>query len=104
MGIKEIKELLQPAACRPSLLLGGWLVFISGIAFVVMGVDKRLAIHKKYRVSEATLFLLALLGGSAGGVLGMLCFRHKTRHKLFSVGFPLILILHMSLLVYFFHF
>jgi uncharacterized membrane protein YsdA (DUF1294 family) len=92
--------LLQTVAGQPSLLLWGWLALVNGIEFTVMGADKRLAVRKRRRVPEATLLLLALLGGSAGGVLGMLCFRHKTRHKLFAVGFPLILIIHVVLFVY----
>ncbi len=78
---------------------------MNGIEYTVMGLDKRLAVRKRCRIPEATLFLLALLGGSLGGTLGMLHFRHKTRHKRFSVGFPIILLLHAACLVFgIFHF
>ena len=62
-----------------------------------MGADKRAAIRKRRRVSEAALFSLAVLGGSAGGLLGMLLFRHKTRKPAFAAGFPLILLCQLAL-------
>ena len=64
---------------------------------VTMGADKRAAIRKRRRVPEATLFALAVLGGSVGGLLGMLLFRHKTRKAAFVVGFPLILLCQLAL-------
>ena len=69
------------------------LLGVNLLLFVLMGVDKHKAKTGRMRIPEATLFFFAVLGGSVGGVLGMLAFHHKTRHKLFSVGFPLILIL-----------
>jgi uncharacterized membrane protein YsdA (DUF1294 family) len=80
----------------PLDILWGWLILVNLAEFITMGTDKLLAKARKRRIPEASLFLLALLGGGAGGVLGMLCFRHKTRHRRFSVGFPLILALHMA--------
>ena len=67
-----------------------WLCVMSVITFFVMGSDKRRAIRGARRVPEARLFLLALLGGGIGGLLGMYAFRHKTRHLHFVIGFPLI--------------
>ena len=67
-----------------------WLCVMSVITFFVMGSDKRRAIRGAWRVPEARLFLLALLGGGVGGLLGMYVFRHKTRHLHFVIGFPLI--------------
>lgn len=64
---------------------------------LTMGADKRAAVRKRRRVSEAALFSLAVLGGSAGGLLGMLLFRHKTRKAAFIVGFPLILAVQLAL-------
>ena len=78
------------------------LVYLLGInlaLFFVMGADKSLARHRKRRVPERTLFTLFLLGGGVGGVLGMLAFRHKTRHTQFVVGFPLILLAETALLI-----
>ena len=75
------------SAARFYLLL---LCCMSVITFFVMGSDKRRAIRGARRVPEARLFLLALLGGGVGGLLGMYVFRHKTRHLHFVIGFPLI--------------
>ena len=75
------------SAARFYLLL---LCCMSVITFFVMGSDKRRAIRGARRVPEARLFLLALLGGGAGGFLAMYAFRHKTRHLHFVIGFPLI--------------
>lgn len=58
-----------------------------------MGIDKRKAIKGAFRIPEATLFIVALIGGSLGSILGMYTFRHKTRHMLFVYGMPGILIL-----------
>lgn len=62
-----------------------------------MGIDKRKAIKGAFRIPEATLFIVALIGGSAGSILGMYTFRHKTRHLLFVYGMPAILILQILL-------
>ena len=72
---------------------------MSLVLFFVMGHDKALSKTHKRRVPEATLFLLALLGGGLGGVLGMQIFRHKTKHMHFVLGFPLIFLLQWGLLL-----
>ncbi len=78
-----------------------YLIIISLALFVTMGADKACAKAHRRRVPENTLFLLALVGGGAGGVLGMLAFRHKTRHIAFVLGFPLISIAEYGALLYF---
>lgn len=81
------------------LLLHHWpeaacyVVVLSLIAFGLMGWDKRKAKRDQWRVPERTLFLTALLGGSPGAILGMHCFRHKTRHWYFRYGLPAIFLL-----------
>ena len=60
--------------------VAAYLILVNIISFLVMGLDKHRAKVHKWRVSEKTLFLLALLGGSAGSVSGMYTFHHKTRH------------------------
>ena len=62
------------------------------IGFIIVGVDKRKAIKRKWRVQEKTFFILALLGGSIGVYIGLLAFRHKTRHWYFMLGIPAIII------------
>ena len=68
-----------------------WVLALSLADFVLMGVDKRRAKRGAWRVKERTFFLLALLGGSPGALLGMWAFRHKTRHWYFKFGLPAIL-------------
>ena len=77
-----------------------YLAVINLALFCVMGADKHRARRHRWRVRESTLFALCLLGGSLGGVLGMLVFRHKTRHWRFVLGFPAMLLLHLALAGY----
>ncbi len=72
------------------------------LAFALYGIDKRKAKRGAWRISEATLLLIAALGGSVGALLGMELFRHKTRHVKFRVLVPLFLSLHIALGVYMF--
>lgn len=69
-----------------------YLLAINVVTFFVYGIDKWKARHKRWRVSEAALLVLALLGGSVGAWLGMYVWRHKTLHKKFKYGVPLILL------------
>ena len=79
-----------------------YLLIINLIGFANMGIDKRKAIRHAYRISEKTLFLTALAGGSLGSILGMQLFRHKTKHWYFVFGMPLLLILQVLLLFFLF--
>ena len=69
-----------------------YLVLINAVGFVLMGVDKKRAIRGAWRISEATLFLTAFLGGALGCTLGMRQFRHKTKHWYFKYGMPAIFV------------
>ena len=68
--------------------------------FAMMGIDKKRSIRGAWRISEASLFLTALLGGALGCTLGMHCFHHKTRHWYFRYGLPAILLLQLFLWIY----
>ena len=72
-----------------------YLLIINSIAFALMGVDKKKAQAKAWRIPEKTLFLSAILGGSIGAIVGMQVFRHKTKHWYFKYGMPAILILQL---------
>ena len=76
-----------------------YIVMINLVAFALMGIDKHKAKKRAFRIPEATLFLVAIIGGSIGSILGMYAFRHKTRHFIFVYGMPLILILQIILIV-----
>ena len=82
----------------PFLLIAVF-VLMSIILFLVMGRDKALSKTRRRRVPEATLFLLAVLGGALGGVLGMQIFRHKTQHMKFMIGFPLIALIQWGVVI-----
>lgn len=84
------------------IILLAYLLVMSVVGFVSMWSDKQKAKKKQWRTPEATLFLIALLGGSLGSVLGMNIFRHKTKHWYFVLFMPLILIAHIALVVFLF--
>lgn len=81
------------------ILLLSYLVIVNIVGFAMMGIDKKRAIRGAWRISEASLFLTALIGGSIGCILGMKTFRHKTKHWYFKFGMPAILLLQIVLLV-----
>lgn len=78
-----------------------YLVGINLIAFLAMYIDKRKAIKGKWRISEAALFGLVLLGGGIGGIAGIYVFHHKTKKLKFTIGFPVILLTEIFLVCYF---
>ena len=76
----------------------GYLLVINLIGYIIMGVDKKRAIRGAWRISEASLFMVALLGGALGCTLCMNHFRHKTKHWYFKYGMPAILVMQIYLL------
>ena len=70
----------------------GYLAAVNALSFALMGIDKRRARNALRRIPERTLFLAAAVGGSAGAILGMWSFHHKTKHRYFVYGMPLILL------------
>ncbi|HAG44578.1 MAG TPA: DUF1294 domain-containing protein [Clostridium sp.] len=78
-----------------------YLVIINLIGFYIMFLDKRKAKKHKWRISEKNIFLIALLGGSLGCLLGMNIFRHKTKHWYFKFGLPTILVLQVVTIIFF---
>lgn len=77
-----------------------YIAIINVIAFVLFGVDKWKAKHGSWRITEATLLDAAILGGSIGAYLGMKVFHHKTQHKKFVYGIPLIIFFHLLLMFF----
>ena len=80
--------------------LAGWAGIMSLANFCLMGFDKRRARRDGWRVRERTFFLLALLGGTLGAILGMRLFRHKTKHWYFRYGLPVLLAVQVVLGVF----
>ena len=73
-------------------MINKYLIIINILSFILFGIDKYNAIKHNYRISEKTLFTISILGGSIGSIIGMKVFRHKTKKKYFTIGFPAILI------------
>lgn len=80
-------------------IFAGYVLIMSIIGFLSMYIDKRKAIKHQWRISEKTLFIIALLGGSIGSNLGMTICRHKTKHWYFVIGMPVILILQIIIVI-----
>ena len=77
-----------------------YLLAVNAVTFIVYGIDKYKAKHAKWRISEATLLMLAVIGGSIGAWCGMKVWHHKTMHKKFKYGVPVILLLQVALTVW----
>ena len=84
------------------LVITGYFLLVNLIGFGIMGIDKRKAVKGTFRIPEANLFIIALIGGSIGSICGMYTFRHKTRKWYFVYGMPAILILQIALIVFLF--
>ncbi len=75
-----------------------YLSLVNALGLLLMLIDKKNAAHHRWRISELTLFFVAAIGGGVGSLVGMYLFRHKTRRQLFTVGLPLIIVLHILIL------
>ena len=74
------------------------LICINILTFLVYGIDKIKAKKGSWRIPEATLLLMAVIGGSIGALLGMKVWHHKTKHKKFKYCLPLILLAQIALI------
>ena len=77
-----------------------YLLVINLIGFLSMGFDKFKAKNNFWRTKEKTLFMIALIGGSIGSIIGMYTFRHKTKHNTFVYGMPIILSIQIGVVTY----
>ena len=94
--IKEIKSMTTEQ------LIVIYLVAINIVTFFMYGIDKWKAKRSKWRISEATLLGMAIIGGSIGAWLGMRVWHHKTMHKKFQLGIPLIIVAQIALMIWYF--
>ena len=78
----------------------GYLLAVNITSFLLYGIDKYKAKKGRWRISEATLLLMAVIGGSIGAWVGMRIWHHKTMHKMFKYGIPVIIIFQVALAVY----
>ncbi len=82
------------------ILVIAYFIVINIAGFASMGIDKAKAKKHAWRTPEATLFSIAILGGSIGSMLGMQTFRHKTKHWYFAIGIPVIALLQLALAIF----
>ena len=75
-----------------------YFIIINIITIIIYGIDKYKSIKHKYRISEKTLIILAILGGPFGAFLGMLIFHHKTKKKKFMI-IPIIMLIWVYILI-----
>lgn len=68
-----------------------YFIIVNAVGFIMSAVDKSAAKKHKWRVPEKNLFAVSFLGGAVGTLMSMLIFRHKTKHKRFMIGIPLII-------------
>ncbi|MCM1126973.1 MAG: DUF1294 domain-containing protein [Lachnospiraceae bacterium] len=80
-------------------MLLSYFAAVNLMGFALMGIDKYKAKKRAFRIPEATLFIVAAIGGSIGSIIGMYVFRHKTRHRAFVYGMPFILIVQIALII-----
>ena len=92
--------IIERLVIRMTYFIVGYLFCINLAGLVSMWLDKRKAIRHQWRIPEATLFLIALLGGSLGSIIGMQLFRHKTRHWYFVWGMPAIFFIELALMLW----
>ena len=78
----------------------GYFLAVNITSFLLYGIDKFKARKNLWRISEATLLTMAAIGGSIGAWAGMMLWHHKTMHKKFKYGIPVIIILQIALVVY----
>ena len=78
-----------------------YLLVINAATFIIYGIYKYKAKKAKWRISEATLLTMAAVGGSIGAWLGMKAWHHKTLHRKFKYGVPIILLIQIALMIYF---
>ncbi len=93
-------ELIRGFLASQALKLTLYLICINLFAFLCFGVDKYKAIRKKWRISEAFLLSLTVIGGAFGSLAGMILFRHKIRKPMFLVVVPLSVALYTAVIAY----
>ncbi|MEG1847588.1 MAG: DUF1294 domain-containing protein [Lachnospiraceae bacterium] len=76
-----------------------YFIVLNLLSFAVMGFDKWKARKHLWRIPESTLFILAIIGGSPGAIVGMYTFHHKTKHANFVYGMPAILLFQLLVIV-----
>ncbi len=85
---------------QAQIILIIYILAVNLLGFFLMGIDKQKARKRAFRIPEATLFTVAIIGGSLGSIIGMHLFRHKTRHWYFLFGMPAILLIQIIFVLF----
>lgn len=80
------------------IVIAVYILLLNILGFALMGIDKWKAKNHAWRIPESTLFIIAVIGGSIGSIIGMHVFHHKTRHRYFMYGMPAILIIQLLII------
>lgn len=98
--LKAMSFLLRFILSSQILAFFIFVVFMNLLGYILMKKDKSFAQDDKRRVRESTLLLVAICGGSVGMYIGMYKFKHKTLHKKFSIGIPIIMTIQIAIVTY----
>ncbi|UJF28148.1 DUF1294 domain-containing protein [Planococcus sp. 107-1] len=82
------------------LIIAGYFTVLSLLALIMMKVDKSQAQRRGQRIPEKNLWSVAILGGGIGAYIGMMMFRHKTKHTNFRVGFLMLAVIDAAALIW----
>ena len=77
-----------------------YLIIINIIGVIINCIDKHKAKHNKWRIKEATLWIIAILGGAPFTYITMKAIRHKTKHTSFMIGMPLLSVIQIAAIIY----
>lgn len=78
----------------------GYAVLVNIVAYLMYARDKKAAKKRQWRIPEATLITVALLGGSVGAFAAMKLLRHKTKHLKFTFTVPVVMVLQIALVAF----
>ena len=98
----KIKERNSQVQMTSTNLLYIYVIIINVVTFFIYGLDKSKAKARQWRIPEAQLIFLAVIGGSVGALAGMKVFHHKTRKPKFKIGVPTILIIQLVIIYFLF--
>ncbi len=85
---------------RSDLIIITAFAVINAISFLINCIDKYKAEHNKWRIKESTLWFFGIIGGATGGYTAMKLIRHKTKHKSFMIGMPILMIIQIIGILY----
>lgn len=99
MTLQSIVDFLHTLSPTTVFILTAYMIFVNVFAFFLCLADKVKAFKGAWRIPEKTLLGISIIGGSVGMLLGMLLFRHKTKHASFMIGVPFIIAVQVAIVL-----